>query len=349
MRTSRILPMLAIGIAVSAHARADEISNLFAVTPAPQAQAAPANIVQQTAATTAQPAPPSAQAAPAPQAAPKAVPPDFAVWPDLPTPQEAAAFKAAGQAALPLSPAEVAKFKAANIAIEKAMVKQKLTPINISIPVSLEPGGQSPEIFVAANKGTTLILLDSTGNPWPVNKGFAPGSNEMIDVTDTKSPTNNTFIVVPKSAMSYVDTNLTLPLKDTSVPIIVRLSSTDDGKYHERVELRVQRAGPNAPAAIVAEDMPNLVDPVYQSVLDGAPIGLTQRKTDAAGVAVWEDRKQQALYLRTAYRLLSPAHTKEGQGADGTWAYRLPLTPRLLLANNAGERVHVKIQGVGDE
>jgi hypothetical protein len=129
----------------------------------------------------------------------------------------------------------------------------------------------------------------------------------------------------------------------------VRFSTTKDKKYHERVELRIQRVGPNAPAAVVSDDVPNVTDPTYQSVLDGVPTGMVMRKTDTAGVTVWEDRRQKMLYLRTNYLLLSPPRDKEGQSADGTWAYRLPLTPSLLLSNNSGERIHVKIQGVGDE
>lgn len=284
----------------------------------------------------------------------KEPPPEFAVWPDMVTPDEAAAFKAAGQSAQPLSPAEIIKYKAAAQAAERAAVKQSLTPINISIPLTLEPGSLSPEIKIAANHGTSLILLDSSGNPWPVQSGFAPGTNDMIDVVETKSAVHNVFIVAPKTGLSFVDTNLTFPLKplteaETSLPLTVRIVTTEDGKYHEHVELRVQRAGPNAPAAVVGNDLPNVVDPVYQTVLDGIPVGMVRRKTDAPGIAVWEDRKQKLLYLRSNYRLISPSHDKEGQSADGTWAYRITLAPRLIFVTNAGERVHVKVIGVGDE
>lgn len=359
MLTKHIFRILAAGLVSMttlsiAAENNDELVNLFAATPASVVKPA-AQVVSQAppqTATTDAAAPSQSTTTPAlaPTPAPKKEPPpEFSVWPDLPTPAEAAAFKAGAQGALPLSPEEITKFKAAATAGEKAAGMQKLSPINVSIPVSLEPGGQSPEIHVAANHGTTLILLDSTGTPWPVHGGFAPGSNDMVDVTDTKAPTKNAFIVVPKYGLSFVDTNLTLPLQDTSVPIIVRLISTTDGKYHERVELRVQRAGPNAPAAVVADDVPNLVDPTFQTVLDGVPVGMVPRKTDVAGVSVWEDRRQKMLYLRTTYQLLAPPREKEGTSADGTWAYRLPLTPYLLLSNNAGERIHVKVTGVGDE
>lgn len=239
---------------------------------------------------------------------------------------------------LPLTPQQVKALKARIDQAQRAAatpVRNPPRPVSTSIRVSLNPGAVMPPVRIAPNIVTSLTFVDSTGAPWPV-KDVVPGSKAF----DVKRPTPATVTVSPLSPYAYG--NLKIFLVGEEAPVRLILVSQQK-EVDEHAEVRVSDGrGPNARMAVTKTQMPDSMNPVLQSFLDGiTPQGARRLKVSGGDAVAWHMNGK--LYLRTRSILLSPAEIGSGFSADGTAAYELPLTPSVMVSVD-GQRRYLKIQ-----
>ena len=211
-----------------------------------------------------------------------------------------------------------------------------------SIRVSTKPGVKPRTVKLRQGFGSSLVFLDSTGQPWPI-VGYMVGDGSGFTITQPQTTQRNVLNISPRS--TYGVSNLSVSLQDNPVPVILLLNSKANAKVVDGVvTASVIGRGPNAatpsvgPAAIpaVSQDM--------IAFLDGLPPDAAKPITmKGIGGTAW--RLGDRLYLRTETVIRSPAYFGVVHGANGLRVYELPLVP-VLLASVQGNTVSVELKGI---
>lgn len=210
-------------------------------------------------------------------------------------------------------------------------------PVATSQLVNLEPGSTPPVIRLAQGFITSLVFIDSTGAPWPI-EAYDIGNPSAFNIQWNK--TDNTLMI--QSTTLYTYGNLAIRLQGLATPVMITLIPGGRAVDY-RVDLRIPGNGPNA-APIPVIGLPGSANPELLSVLDGVPPpGSTEYQVCGGGAQVWV--RGQQLFVRTHYTLLSPGWISTMSSADGMKAYQLQKAPLLLVAAN-GKIVQLKIEGL---
>jgi intracellular multiplication protein IcmK len=250
----------------------------------------------------------------APQAAPTPLPP-------LPSD-----FDTSIQENMPLSPVQIRKLHERLDSVQKAAATIPNPPKTVtgSISLSLAPGAQPGVVRPFLGMSTSIVLLDSTGAPWPV-ENFSVGNKTLFDVSRLDGPQGSTFIVSP--LQMYGSSNLILKLLGNPTPVIIDLVAGQK-VVDTRVEARVAGHGPNA--QITTMTLAPGVDSRLLSVLDGVP-------PTGRPVTIKGDTTSKAwlmpngrIWLRTRLNVVSPAPISFVSSADGTKVYELSANARIL-------------------
>lgn len=210
--------------------------------------------------------------------------------------------------------------------VESASFVSPPKPTITSELVKLSPGSTPPVIRLAQGFVSTLVFLDSTGAPWPV-VSYNIGDPNAFDLQWNK--VDNVIAIQAKTLFKYG--NLLVRLENLATPIVITLLP---GQQHVdyRRELRVQGFGPKAQSYV--EDLyPDKENSVLLSVLDGVPpVGSVAIETSDGGVSAW--MLSNKMFIRTLYRVLSPAWVSSVTSADGMHAYEINFTSELLVSKN---------------
>lgn len=209
-------------------------------------------------------------------------------------------------------------------------------PTSSAVIVNLSPGATPPVIRLRAGFITSLVFLDSTGQPWPIS-AYDLGNPKSFNIQwDQKS---NTLMV--QALDSYQTANLAVMLKDQNTPVMLTLLPGQQ-QVDYRVDLRVPGLGPNASA--VADDMPGSESPKLLDFLNGTPpAGSQLLRVSNVGVQAWLSDNH--LYLRTRLTVLSPGWLATMSSPDGTHVYELVKTP-VVLASSRGKIIQLRIEGL---
>lgn len=212
-------------------------------------------------------------------------------------------------------------------------------PVTGSISVSLSPGSVPPVIRPFMNTTTSFVVVDNTGQPWPV-ENFRVGDKNAFDVERLDiSAEGSTFTIT--SLGMYSKTNLILKLKGLSTPVAIDLIAGQKER-DERVEVRIQSRGPNA--TVTSSYMTPGTDSKLLPILDGVPpAGGKQVKVQGAeNTTAWIVGKK--MIVRTPMKIISPASSSFVSSSDGTNVY--VFTPSAqLVGMYHGSLVNVNIQG----
>lgn len=212
-------------------------------------------------------------------------------------------------------------------------------PVTGSISVSLSPGSVPPVIRPFMNTTTSFVVVDNTGQPWPV-ENFRVGDKNAFDVERLDvSAEGSTFTIT--SLGMYSRTNLILKLKGLSTPVAIDLIAGQKER-DERVEVRIQSRGPNA--TVTSSYMTPGTDSKLLPILDGVPpAGGKQVKVQGAeNTTAWIVGKK--MIVRTPMKIISPASSSFVSSSDGTNVY--VFTPSAqLVGMYHGNLVNVSIQG----
>lgn len=212
--------------------------------------------------------------------------------------------------------------------------------VRSSISVSLSPGAQPPVIRPYQGVATSFVVLDSTGQPWPV-ENVHPGSTSLFAIDRLDGAQGSSFTI--DALQPYAQSNLILKLVGVASPVVINLVAGQ--KIQDAsVEVRIQGRGPNAAVPVVSGSLPQGTDARLLPVLDGvAPSDATPLTVVGAdGVKAWLLSSGNML-VRAPFKLLTPVLAATSS-ADGTTVYELAATPKLLGMAN-GNYVNLTVSG----
>lgn len=251
------------------------------------------------------------------------------------------AFNSASSGLLPLSPDQIRdfmrKFEDTQESAQIPFEGQPKGEVKVA-SLSLDPGGESPQINLAAGYVTTIDMVDQTGAPWPI---LDVGVGGNFEVTPTQAG-SHVVRIVPLTRLGTG--NLSILLKDLSTPVIFKLSS-GGATFHMRYDARVPKLGPNARIPLISRGRtaPIAGDEAITMILENAPpkeaVRLRVSGLDARTMA-W--RLDNRFFVRTPLELLSPAWNASASSADGMTVYEIGDAPVLLMSDN-GALVRARI------
>ena len=218
-------------------------------------------------------------------------------------------------------------------------------PTSSSLAVDLSPGATPPIIRLGQGFVTSLIFLDSTGQPWPI-KGYDVGNPtafNIIQPTAGGSEKGGNTLLIQSSTM-YKQANLAVILQGLNTPIMITLLPGQQAIDY-RVDMQVPRSGPNATIG-ANQSLPGTINSVMMDIVNHV-IPKECKKVIVKGVEAEAWVYGTKLYLRTPLTLISPGWTSKLSGADGTiFVYEIsdPISKIILL--DSGEMKHATLEGI---
>jgi intracellular multiplication protein IcmK len=250
------------------------------------------------------------------------------------------AFNGMTRATLPMTPDQIMRLKRMFSDSQQAAAAAPGTPPRptaTSVIVSLAPGATPPVIRLAQGFVSSLVFLDSSGAPWPID-AYDIGNPSAFNLQWNKS--DSTLLVQANSMYTYG--NLAVKLKGLVTPVMITLIPGQQAVDY-RVDLRIQGMGPNA-LPLPGDGLPNSADPELLGVLDGVPPAGSKLLNVIGGEGqAWIVSDK--LYLRTRLTVLSPSWLATMSSADGMKAYLMQKTPMLLVSQH-GKPIQLKIEGL---
>jgi intracellular multiplication protein IcmK len=214
--------------------------------------------------------------------------------------------------------------------------------VNDVVTASLAPGATPPVVRLAKNRTTAIIITDMTGQPWPIiNYDGLSDEDFTVKRLDNPAPDGYVLSVTPKGA--FVSGNLEIVLKGLPSPISIDFVSAQK-EVDARKEIRVQAKGPNTQFTTIG--MPESLDTTLLSILQGvAPQGAKSLTVSSAAVQAWLSRDGSSMYLRTRYKIMSPAFENVTSSPDGTFAYKMVPVPVVLYKASEGRFGEFSVDG----
>jgi len=249
-------------------------------------------------------------------------------------------FSTMTRSLMPLSPDQIQQLHSMYNQSRQAASSHAGTPpkpTSSSVVPDLSPGSTPPVIRLLEGYITSLVFLDSTGEPWPIT---------AVDVGDPRSFSvqwdhkGNTLLI--QALTAYKAANLAVIVRGLTTPVMLTLLPGQTAVDY-RVDIRIPRLGPNANTSMI-NHLPSTSNVQLLSALDGIPpAGSKALEVEGGDAQVWQLKGE--LYLRTQMTLLSPSWISTISSGDGTHAYLLQTSP-ILLALNHGKIIQLKIKGL---
>lgn len=251
------------------------------------------------------------------------------------------AFEAMMGENIPMTPRQIVKMRQLIDASQRASaITPNVPPKSVSstIMVNLAPGATPPAVRLAQGYVSSLVFVDSTGTPWPI-QAFDIGNPKAVNMQwDGKGN-----ILLIQAVTPYTSGDIVVRLVGLPTPITLELVS-GQRVVDYRVDIHVSGIGPNTKEMPTGTDLPNSASQLLLGVLDGlAPPGSRQLQlTGARDTQAWILGEK--MYLRTRMTVLSPGWVGKMVSPDGMIAYELPKTSSVLVSRY-GEPVQLKIEG----
>ncbi len=251
----------------------------------------------------------------------------------------AAAFSNTIDHVMPLSPHQI---KALHESLDRsqraasAYPSAPPKPTSASVLVGLSPGTTPPIARLSLGFVTSLVFLDATGEPWPI-QAYDLGDPSSFNIQWNKK--DNKLLV--QALKSYKFGNLAVILKGLDTPVLITLIPGQNAVDY-RLDLHIPARGPDAKMTV--SGLPDTVSGALLSVLNGVPPTASKPLQILGGSGeAWLLGNH--LFFRTRATLLSPAWISTLSSADGTHAYELQNTPVILVLRN-GKAVNLKVEGL---
>jgi len=243
---------------------------------------------------------------------------------------------------MPLSPQQIRTLRDMFDQTQRAVAQYPGTPprpTSSSILVNMSPGAAPPVIRLRAGYVTSLVFLDSTGQPWPV-VGYDLGDPKSFNIQPS-APDGKGNTLIVQATDQYKEGNLAIMLKDENTPVMLTLMPGQRAVDY-RVDLRIPGIGPNAVVAF--DGLPATENPQLLNFLDGVvPYGARLLRVEGAPAQAWLYHEH--LFLRTRVTILSPGWLSTMSSPDGTHVFELEKTP-VVLASQRGEMIQLSIRGL---
>lgn len=242
------------------------------------------------------------------------------------------AFSGVVNQMLPMSPEQISRLRLIFNETQRAAATPPGVPprpATTSVLVNLSPQATPPVIRLGAGYITSLVFIDSTGQPWPI-AAYSIGDPTAFNIQWDK--TGNTLLI--QAASYYKRSNLAVILKNLNTPVMLTLLSGQEAVDY-RVDLRVPGMGPNA--MLIQSGLPESANPVLLDVLNGIPPkGSKTLRVTGGDCQAWLLGNK--LFLRTTLDVISPAWKSVMSSIDGTHAYELQPAPVILALQRGKDK-----------
>ena len=237
---------------------------------------------------------------------------------------------------MPLDEGQIQEYRERSDQRDRALLPASPALNSRTVRVSLEPGSAPVRIFTTANVATSLVVHDSTGQPWPITS-VTNGGPSFFQVLRPELPDGNLLNVMPTQG-HYGTSTIVVTLEKQDIPLVIRLESdsvrSSERKADALVLFQIAQFGPKAKMPII-EDIKETVDSAMLAFLDHVPPSDAVRvrmEPQMEKVSIWKLNNRH--YIRTTHPLMWPAWTAAVNGAGGVRCYEAPVTPRIMISNN---------------
>jgi intracellular multiplication protein IcmK len=213
---------------------------------------------------------------------------------------------------------------------------------NRVIQLSLAPTADSPVLALYPNMATTVVILDASGQPWPIEKVGVSGTQGKTDYAAAEQLGLATVLISSGVHNAYGTIDLKLKALDRTVKLLFTHGWSNtlvDGQ----VEAHLDALGPlAAPETSSAQTVPR-VDPAMLDFLNDVP------PPEAAALEVSGDPTARAwsyhgrIVLLTQNPLISPQPLAQTQSGSGRRLYLIePID--IVLLSVAGHQTEVIVE-----
>lgn len=252
------------------------------------------------------------------------------------------AFNALLQKNIPMNPEQILRLRQQmDISQRASSVTPNIPPkaVSSTLMINLAPGATPPAIRLSQGYVSSLVFVDSTGTPWPIDS-YDIGNPGMVHIQwDGRGN-----IILLQAVTPYISGDIVVRLVGLNTPITLELIS-GQRVVDYRVDAHVSGIGPNTKELPTGTDLPNSANQLLLGVLDGvAPPGSKSLSVSgASNTQAW--MLGDMMYMRTRFNLLSPGWVGKMVSPDGMIAYEVPKTSSVLISRY-GEPVQLKIEGL---
>ena len=212
-------------------------------------------------------------------------------------------------------------------------------PTSSSLLVNLSPKAVPPVIRLGVGRITSMVFVDTTGQPWPIASYSLADPSAFNIQWDKKG---NTLLV--QASTYYKRANMAVILRDLNTPVMIDLIAGQEALDY-RVDLRVPGLGPNA--IYSQSGLPDSANPILLDVLHGiAPKGSKELRVGGCmDCRAWLLKDK--LYLRTNLTIISPGWLAIMNSIDGTSAYQMPVASVILaLQKGRDKKLTLTLEGI---
>ena len=234
---------------------------------------------------------------------------------------------------MPLNDSQIQEYRERSDQRERALLPVSPSLASRTARVSLEPGSTPVRVYTTANIATSLLIHDSTGQPWPITS-VTNGGPSFFQVLRPELPDGNLLNITPTQA--YGTTTLVVTLEKQDIPLVIRLESDSvrgpERKADALVLFQIAQHGPRAKVPVI-EDIKETVNSSMLAFLDHVPpAGAVRVRMESAPekVQVWKLGTNH--YIRTNHSMVWPAWTAVVNGAGNMKCYEAPVTSRVMLS-----------------
>lgn len=250
------------------------------------------------------------------------------------------AFNSMMQQNMPLSPQQTVLLRQQiDVSQRAASIQPNIPPkpISSTIMVNLAPGSTPPAIRLSQGYVSSMVFVDSTGQPWPI-AAFDIGNPKSVNIQwDGKSN-----IILIQGVQPYTNGNMVIRLVGLPTPITLEIVS-GQRVVDYRVDLHVPGIGPNGQDLALTTTLPNSASSLLLGVLDGvAPPGSRVLNVIGADAQAWLLGTR--MFLRTRLTVLSPGWIGTMVSPDGMHAYEMTRTSTILVSKY-GEPAELRVEG----
>lgn len=147
--------------------------------------------------------------------------------------------------ALPMTPEQIIRLHALFNETQRAVATNPSTPprpVSRTLPINLSPGTTPPVIRLYTGYISSLVFLDSTGAPWPI-EAYDLGNPNEYNISWNQR--DNLLLIQALTLAKHC--NLMVKLRTLQTPIMLTLIP-DQQAVDYRVDLQVPGIGPQAKA-----------------------------------------------------------------------------------------------------
>ena len=241
-------------------------------------------------------------------------------------------FRSALESVFPMTPQMVRDYRRAFDANEDSTLRRPFpTAIDDAALVSLAPGEQPIELYVAPGLASVVGFHDAAGRPWPIRQ-FVLGNGTGFTVAQL-GENSSALAVSPLVRVGW--TNLVVALAGEETPVVLKIL-TDSTQAHIRRSIQVMKLGPasDSEPGQPAGTLPQPGDKQMIAALTGAGLPETAVRVPVTGVDAQAWKIGRNILVRSKNPLLSPGWTASLAGPGGIRAYRLNAVSTLLFSVN---------------